>query len=186
MMSGCAQAKSIAPLSVSAIPRPPLLRTHLNNTITATLSSLITMSSTAPAPTQCSVVIDDVKKRGVVIDQEFEFVVFCRDKHSKPTPVHIESQLQIVVAAYYGEFSQRGVVMPISVREDSECVGKYIVRSIVNANSSKGDDAMSDSVQATVTVAVDGTSLTKQPISITAVRSSVLKSTLVATHGIVL
>ena len=127
---------------------------------------MATLYTAKPSPTASVLSFGELTRRGVLLDQEFEFTLHCKDMTGTPVAVDVEAHIRIQVLALYGPGNE--ISMPITIREDKLCVGKYIIRTMC-ARSPMSMNAGIEATLLSITVAVDGIML-NEPNTITAVR----------------
>lgn len=152
------QASSITPLELSRAPKPSQLRLKDSKAT----EPAVALQSGAISASHCLVLTDEIVRKGVVVEQEFEFGVLCRNESGTPVPVE-PSRLSASVLRYPDECSIPDA-MPITVRPEPSRPGLLIVRTM----AAKSNSAF-DALKVTITVAIDGTVITPQPITFTAV-----------------
>jgi hypothetical protein len=156
------QVNGIKPLTLENCPKPGAFHGCHAKTPAALFADIAKLYTRPPSAKHSAVLAQDLCRRGVVIDQEFEFAVCIRDGDNQLVPIPYETALSVDVSVNYG-----GIVkpMPHTVRESAEKPGVYFVRSICQKGT-----VPTDAVTVSVSVSLSGLLITAEPLSITAVR----------------
>lgn len=149
-------------MSLESCPKHAIFSGRHSKSPGALFTDIAKLYTRPPSAKHSVVLAQELCKRGVVIDQEFEFAVCVRDTEAQLIPVPYETALTVDVSANYG-----GIVkpMPYTVRESAEKPGVYFVRSMCQKGA-----IPTDAVTVSVSVLLNRQFITPEPLSITAVQ----------------